>query len=112
MIIFFLFISSFLLAHIFNYISYFARISGKNIGFSLLGTSLAGIIIGLSQLSLLFFIPSLSFLIEKMNLKISKDLNDILKKDLKTAKRKAFWNNFKGIAVGIAAGVTVGILAK
>ena len=45
-------------------------------------------------------------------LKVSKDLIDILNKDLKTAKRKAFWNNFKGIAVGIAAGVTVGILAK
>jgi hypothetical protein len=68
--LFILFISSFLLAHIFNYLSYFARISGKNIGFSLLGTSLAGIIIGLSQLSLLFFIPSLSFLIEKMNLSL------------------------------------------
>jgi hypothetical protein len=45
-------------------------------------------------------------------LKVSKDLIDILNKDLKTAKRKAFWNNFKGIAVGLAAGVTVGILAK
>jgi len=45
-------------------------------------------------------------------LKVSKDLIDILNKDLKTAKRKAFWNNFKGIAVGIAAGVTVGVLAK
>ena len=45
-------------------------------------------------------------------LKVSKDLIDILNKDLKTAKRKAFWNNFKGIAVGIAAGVTVGALAK
>lgn len=45
-------------------------------------------------------------------LKVSKDLIDLLNKDLKTAKRKAFWNNFKGIAVGIAAGVTVGILAK
>ena len=45
-------------------------------------------------------------------LKVSKDLIDVLNKDLKTAKRKAFWNNFKGIAVGIAAGVTVGVLAK
>jgi hypothetical protein len=45
-------------------------------------------------------------------LKVSKDLIDLLNKDLKTAKRKAFWNNFKGIAVGLAAGVTVGILAK
>ena len=68
--LFILLILSFILAHIFNYISYFARISGKNIGFSLLGTSLAGIIIGLSQLSLLFFIPALSFLIEKMNLSL------------------------------------------
>jgi hypothetical protein len=68
--LFILLILSFLLAHIFNYVSYFAKISGKNIGFSLLGTSLSGIIIGLSQLSLLFFIPSISFLIEKLNLSL------------------------------------------
>ena len=66
--LFFLFFSSFLLAHIFNYTSYFARISGKNLSYPLLGTSLAGILIGLSQLSILFFNPSISFLIEKMNL--------------------------------------------
>ena len=50
--------------------------------------------------------------IRNNQLKVSKDLIDLLNKDLKTAKRKAFWNNFKGVAIGIAAGVTVGILAK
>ena len=50
--------------------------------------------------------------IRNNQLKISNDLIDLLNKDLKTAKRKAFWNNFKGVAIGIAAGVTVGILAK
>ena len=70
LLFFILLILSFLLAHIFNYISYFARISGKNVGFSLLGTSLSGIIIGLSQFSLLFFIPLISFLIEKINISL------------------------------------------
>ena len=50
--------------------------------------------------------------IRNNQLKVSKDLIDLLNKDLKTAKRKAFWNNFKGVAIGIAAGVTVSILAK
>jgi len=45
-------------------------------------------------------------------LKVSKDLIDLLNKDLKTAKRKAFWNNFKGVAIGVAAGVAVSVLAK
>jgi hypothetical protein len=53
-----------------------------------------------------------AIVIRNDQLKVSKDLIDLLNKDLKTAKRKAFWNNFKGIAVGIAAGVTVGVLAK
>jgi hypothetical protein len=45
-------------------------------------------------------------------LKVSKDLIDLLNKDLKTAKRKAFWNNFKGVAIGVTAGVVVSVLAK
>jgi hypothetical protein len=45
-------------------------------------------------------------------LKISKDLNDILKKDLKTAKRKAFWNQFKFTIAGAAAGSALIILSK
>lgn len=53
-----------------------------------------------------------ALLIRGDQLKISKDLVDVLKKDLKTAKRKAFWNNFKGILVGAAAGVAVTVLAK
>ena len=45
-------------------------------------------------------------------LKISKDLNDILKKDLKTAKRKAFWNQIKFTIAGAAAGSALIILSK
>ena len=45
-------------------------------------------------------------------LKISKDLNDILKKDLKTAKRKAFWNQIKFTIAGAAAGSALVILSK
>ena len=43
---------------------------------------------------------------------LSQQVNDLLKKDLKTAKKKAFLNQFKGAAVGIAAGVVVGLLVK
>lgn len=50
--------------------------------------------------------------IRTQQLKTSKDLNDLLKKDLKTAKNKAFWNQFKGAGVGIAAGMIIGLLAK
>ncbi len=43
---------------------------------------------------------------------LSQQANDLLKKDLKTAKNKAFWNKWKGAGVGIAAGVVVGLLVK
>ena len=43
---------------------------------------------------------------------LSQQVNEYLKKDLKTAKNKAFWNKFKGAGVGIAAGVVVGLLVK
>ena len=43
---------------------------------------------------------------------LSQQVNEYLKKDLKTAKNKAFWNKFKGASVGIAAGVVVGLLVK
>ena len=43
---------------------------------------------------------------------MQQQVSDLLKKDLKTAKKKAFLNNFKGAGVGIAAGVLVGLLVK
>lgn len=43
---------------------------------------------------------------------LSRQVNDMLKKDLKTAKKKAFWNQFKGAGVGLAAGLVVGLIAK
>jgi len=43
---------------------------------------------------------------------LSQQVNEYLKKDLKTAKNKAFWNKWKGAGVGIAAGVLVGLLVK
>tara|TARA_Y100000389_G_scaffold169439_1_gene175710 strand:- start:17219 stop:17959 length:741 start_codon:yes stop_codon:yes gene_type:complete len=63
-------ISSFLFAHLLNYLSYFARIAGKKLKYPLLGTSLGGIFIGGSSVSLLIFIPSVSFLIETSALDI------------------------------------------
>ena len=68
--------------------------------------------ISLDYSKLALFKADSAIVIRNDQLKVSKDLIDLLNKDLKTAKRKAFWNNFKGIAVGIAAGVTVGVLAK
>lgn len=35
---------------------------------------------------------------------------DLLKKDLNTSKRQAFWNKWKGAGVGLAVGVVVGLL--
>lgn len=43
---------------------------------------------------------------------LQQQVSDLLKKDLKTAKKKAFWNQWKGAGVGIAAGLAVGLLAK
>ena len=43
---------------------------------------------------------------------LQQQVSDLLKKDLKTAKNKAFWNKFKGAGVGIAAGILVGLLIK
>jgi septum formation topological specificity factor MinE len=43
---------------------------------------------------------------------MQQQASDFLKQDLKTAKNKAFWNKWKGVGVGIAAGVVVGLLVK
>jgi predicted negative regulator of RcsB-dependent stress response len=43
---------------------------------------------------------------------LQQQVSDLLKKDLKTAKNKAFWNKFKGAGVGLLIGFGVGILAK
>ena len=43
--------------------------------------------------------------------KLQQQVSDLLKQDLKTAKKKAFWNKLKGTAVGIVVGFTVGIIA-
>jgi cell division protein FtsL len=42
---------------------------------------------------------------------LQQQVSDMLKQDLKTAKNKAFWNKFKGTAVGLVVGLTVGIIA-
>jgi hypothetical protein len=41
---------------------------------------------------------------------LQQKVSDLLKQDLKTAQKKAFWNKIKGTAVGIGLGLTVGIL--
>jgi len=43
---------------------------------------------------------------------MSQQINEYLKKDLKASQKKAFWNKWKGVGVGIAAGVTAGLLLK
>lgn len=45
-------------------------------------------------------------------LSLSQDINQMLKKDLQTAKKKAFWGKVKGVGVGVAVGVVVGVFAK
>ena len=42
---------------------------------------------------------------------LQQQVSDLLKQDLKTAKKKAFWNKLKGTAFGLAVGFTVGIIA-
>ena len=39
---------------------------------------------------------------------LQEDLTKTLKLDLKTAKKKSFWNTVKGIGIGIGAGVVIG----
>lgn len=42
---------------------------------------------------------------------LQQKVSDLLKEDLKTAKKKAFWNKIKGTTVGLAVGLAVGIIA-
>lgn len=42
---------------------------------------------------------------------LQQQVSDLLKQDLKTAKKKAFWNKIKGTAVGLGVGLAVGIIA-
>lgn len=42
---------------------------------------------------------------------LQQQVSDLLKQDLKTAKKKAFWNKIKGTTVGLVVGLTVGIIA-
>jgi hypothetical protein len=50
--------------------------------------------------------------IKTQQLQISKDLVSILENDLKTAKKKAFWSRIKGVGIGVAAGIVIGVIAK
>jgi hypothetical protein len=42
---------------------------------------------------------------------LQQQVSNLLKQDLKEAKKKAFWNKIKGTAVGVAVGLTVGLIA-
>jgi hypothetical protein len=42
---------------------------------------------------------------------LQQQVSNLLKEDLKTAKKKAFWNKIKGTAVGVVVGLTVGLIA-
>ena len=50
--------------------------------------------------------------IRNQQLQISKDLVSILENDLKTAKKKAFWGRIKGVGIGVAAGIVIGVITK
>lgn len=50
--------------------------------------------------------------IRSQQLTVSKELNSKLEKDLKIAKRKAYWGTIKGTIVGFTLGVAVGVVAK
>jgi cell division protein FtsB len=45
-------------------------------------------------------------------LEISLNVNKMLREDLNKARKKAFWNNIKGIAIGVGAGFIAGSVAK
>jgi hypothetical protein len=42
---------------------------------------------------------------------LQQKISNLLKEDLKEAKKKAFWNKIKGTAVGVVVGLTVGLVA-
>lgn len=43
---------------------------------------------------------------------MQQQINEYLKQDLKASQKKAFWNKWKGVGVGVVAGVVLGILVK
>lgn len=50
--------------------------------------------------------------IKTQQLNLSLQSNDLLQKDLKASRRKAFWNRWKGVGIGVAIGVAGGLLAQ
>jgi len=65
--------------------------------------------LGFSKLAL---VSADSAIVARSNqFELQQQVSDLLKQDLKTAKKKAFWNKLKGTAVGIVVGFTVGIIA-
>lgn len=50
--------------------------------------------------------------VRNKQLALTQDINQMLKKDIQTAKKKAFWGKVKGVGVGVAAGVVLGVLAR
>lgn len=53
-----------------------------------------------------------SLIIRTRQYEQSQQSIELLKKDLKVAKRKAFWNQWKGVGAGIVAGALINLLAK
>lgn len=65
--------------------------------------------------SINYFEQSLSKAEEEIKLYIeqfqtSEEINKLLKQDLKKAKRKVFWRSVESAAVGIGAGILIGVL--
>lgn len=53
-----------------------------------------------------------AIIIKVQQLDLSKQSSDLLKKDLNTAKKEAFWNKWKGAGVGVAVGLVLGLLSQ
>ena len=53
-----------------------------------------------------------AIVIKVQQLDLSRQAGDLLKKDLSTAKKEAFWNKWKGAGIGVAVGVVLSLIAQ
>lgn len=73
--------------------------------------------VGALQTSLMFSKAALvnadsAIALKSKQFEMQQQISEYLKKDLKATQKKAFWNKFKGLGVGIAAGTVLGLLVK
>jgi hypothetical protein len=73
--------------------------------------------VGALQNSLIFSKAALvqadsAIALKSRQFEMQQQISEYLKQDLKASQKKAFWNKFKGVGVGIAAGTVLGLLVK